>query len=323
MACSRPYAFLPLLTLFFLLECGWSFDRKLQPFFEAHCLDCHDDLSQKGGLNLYELSTDLKEEATYAQWLRIYDRVALGEMPPPKKPRPTSSAKQDFAQALAPALTQAHDRHKGTVLRRLNRQEYENTLNDLFGTHLDLVSLLPEDGKSHGFDNVGESLGMSMVQLERYLDASRQVLDAAIAKTEAPLEPQRLTLSYLETAEGKKHVGKHWGQAPDGSVLFFRKQGYPTGMLRGSGAHNGPGLYRVRISGYAYQSEDPITFHLGGTSFLRGSDKPTFGYHTFQPGPLQTVETLVRFPERYMLSIAPEGLSDDHNFIRTNGTRNY
>ena len=41
------------------------------------------------------------------------------------------------------------------MLRRLNRREYQNTLNDIFGTSLDLESMLPEDSRFHEFDNVG------------------------------------------------------------------------------------------------------------------------------------------------------------------------
>ncbi|MCA9070177.1 MAG: DUF1587 domain-containing protein, partial [Planctomycetaceae bacterium] len=118
-------------------------------FFKTHCYSCHAEGATEGGLDLSKLSSDLKEEKTLARWVRIYDRVREGEMPPPDADQPTAKERTNFLEDFGQPITQAHAAQKGTVLRRLNRQEYENTINDLFGTNLDLVSLLPEDGRSH------------------------------------------------------------------------------------------------------------------------------------------------------------------------------
>ena len=149
---------------------GWAFDKPTAAFLEAHCFDCHGDGAAKGGLDLEKLGRDLSDVATFVKWERIFDRVTAGEMPPKKMTdRPEAKELTAFRSALEPRLVQAHAAAKGTVLRRLNRREYENTMNDLFGTALELEDMLPEDGRSHEFDNVGEALGISMQHMQLYL----------------------------------------------------------------------------------------------------------------------------------------------------------
>jgi hypothetical protein len=61
---------------------------------------------------------------------------------------------------------------KGTVLRRLNRREYQNTINDLLGVKVNVIDSLPEDGRAQGFDNIGEALSISGIQMQRYMEAA-------------------------------------------------------------------------------------------------------------------------------------------------------
>ena len=59
-----------------------------------------------------------------------------------------------------------------TVMRRLNRFEYVNTLRDLLGLHtefFDPAADFPADAIEHGFDNIGEALTLSDYQLQAIL----------------------------------------------------------------------------------------------------------------------------------------------------------
>lgn len=299
-----------------------SFVDGLEPFFEKHCYGCHDDVSEKGGLDLFALPTDLSDEATYAKWERIFDRVADGDMPPEDKEPMTPGEKRIFGEVLAPHLVEAHATTKGTVLRRLNRTEYENTLNDLFGIRIEAAEMLPEDGRSGEFDTVGEALGLSMIQLQGYLDVAKLALDTAIADRLEKPEPTTVTASYAETRGAEKFIGNQWLKLPDDSVVFYQALGYPTGMLREASA-NTDGYYRVRITGYAYQSEKPITFSVGSTSFERAAKKPTWGYWTLAPGEPQTVEFTTWMEAKHMVEITPQGIYDEEYLIKKNGIENY
>src|SRR4051794_13091765 len=60
----------------------------VQAFLDRHCLECHESVTKKGGLDLTELASDLAAPQTFAQWVAVHDRVSAGEMPPKTKPRP-------------------------------------------------------------------------------------------------------------------------------------------------------------------------------------------------------------------------------------------
>src|SRR4051812_26450129 len=76
-------------------------------FFNKHCSDCHHATAKKSGLNLSALSRDLTDPETLRRWVRIYDRLADGEMPPKDAPQPDAAAKRAFLTSLAPRLIAA------------------------------------------------------------------------------------------------------------------------------------------------------------------------------------------------------------------------
>ncbi|MEM9704383.1 MAG: DUF1587 domain-containing protein, partial [Planctomycetota bacterium] len=203
-------------------------------FVNAHCTDCHAGEFAEAGLDFETLSADLADSATFAKWERVFDRIETGEMPPADYPQPSLADKRALLGPLSERLTRAHAAERETTLRRLNRSEYERTLNDLFGTNLDLAGLLPEDGRSHEFDNVGSALSVSATHLDRYIEAAGQVWDAAVVKELAPPRPEPVVASYADSREGEKFVGDVWRKLPDGAVARFGSGGYPSGMMRGA-----------------------------------------------------------------------------------------
>lgn len=298
-----------------------NFSYPLKPFFIKYCSDCHSDGTAEGGLDLSAIGADLSDERTIAAWIRIYDRVRVGEMPPKDATQPSEQHRETFTRLLGEPLTKAHAATKGTVLRRLNRREYQNTMNDMFGTHLDLIGMLPEDGRSHEFDNVGEALSISLVQMQRYLDAADRVLDAAIVNTVAKPESTTVRASYADTRGAEQWLGSKWLKREDGAVVFFTESGYPSGMLREATVRD-PGFYKVRVTGYAYQTDQPITFSIGATTFARGAEQPTFGYYSMPPGEPTTIEIQAWIESRYMIQVEPHGLTDRYE-IKNNGIKNY
>ncbi|NND99903.1 MAG: DUF1592 domain-containing protein, partial [Pirellulaceae bacterium] len=299
-----------------------DFRSALAPFFEKYCNDCHADGAAEGGFRLEAVGPDLSDEASFATWERVFDRVRTGEMPPPDASAVSDADRSNFIKRLGSPLHQTHAKSKGTVYRRLNRREYQNTLNDIFGSNLDLESMLPEDGRSHEFDNVGQSLSISMVHLQQYISAIDLVMESAIATSvDKPIVTVKHA-NYADTDEGKKHIGTAWKKLDDGAVVFFRELGYPSGMLRTANT-NQPGWYKIRVTGYAYQSDKPITFAIGATTFQRGAERPTFAYQSMPPGDPTTVEIDAWIDSRYMVEITPWGIADETNAIRENGIDGY
>jgi hypothetical protein len=287
----------------------------LSEILEVHCYDCHGDGARKGGLAINELSGKLDDPAVFAKWELIYDRVGKGEMPPAKvKERPTREERASIYRNLGQALVTQHAHEKGTVLRRLNRREYENAMNDLFGTNLKLEEMLPEDGRSHEFDVVGEALGVSMIHLQRYLEAAGLVFDAAIAKTSEAPKPQLIECRYRES-EVERTTGKGARRLEDGALVRFSSSGLSGGHLR-EGSTPRPGMYRVRVTGYAYQSDKPVAVSISGESYAAGSEKPQIGFASFPPGKPTTVEVHAWLERNYMLRINPYGIFDPDHYTR-------
>jgi hypothetical protein len=174
-----------------LLAAGLSsgaadFGRPNQQFLEKHCLECHDADAKKGGLDLTALRFEPANSTNFNKWVLVHDRIANAEMPPPKKPRPETSAREAFTKSLASFLVSAEQQRiqqEGRATRRrLNRYEYENALRDLLSAPwLQIRDSLPEDGEADRFNKVGEALDMSHVQMARYLAAADYALRQAMA----------------------------------------------------------------------------------------------------------------------------------------------
>jgi hypothetical protein len=105
-----------------------DFRQPLNAFFTRFCTDCHADGANEGGLDLDLLGEDLSDAATFAQWERVFDRVRDKEMPPEDLEQPSLQDRASFTDLLGKPLNEAHALNKGSVLRRLNRREYQNTL---------------------------------------------------------------------------------------------------------------------------------------------------------------------------------------------------
>lgn len=250
-------------------------------FFKKHCNDCHGGGTAEGGLSLDKLKYDLADRKNYAVWERVHDRIQLGEMPPKDMTQPTADEKNGLLGTLGTDLLVSHEKRKGTVLRRLNRIEYENTLRDLLGIDVSVKEMLPEDSIFNNLDNIGEALGMSDVQLEQYIAASSKSLDDLFTRTNRP-EQQTLDV-YLE--DPKKPTPLDYDLKKLDRTLFFvmmREDGtqiiFHTAdsvhALRTAGVNKEgksytsewrapeDGDYRLTMDAYAYQSPAPMNFSI-------------------------------------------------------------
>lgn len=201
----------PLSTLFLVLALGTVPSVGATPpvsvraFLERHCLECHDSETRKGGLDLEHLPFEPDVPTHHTRWVALFDRVAEGDMPPPRKPRPSEADRDGFLGTLTTELAQADlrrsQREGRTVQRRLNRYEYENALRDLFDAPwLQLRESLPEDGLAHRFNKSGERLDVSHVQMARYLSTAEEAMRQVIAGG-APV-PATRTVRYRTRDEG-------------------------------------------------------------------------------------------------------------------------
>ena len=284
-------------------------------YLTKHCFGCHRGATRQGNLDLAELLVGGTDIAAYKTWVKVVDRVSAGEMPPPGAVPPSATDTRGFLSALGGELKVQHAASKGRALRRLNRREYQNTIDDLLGVHVDVVSLLPEDGRAHGFDTVAEALSISGVQMQRYMEAAEAALNAAL---QPDVRPRTVSETFtLESERNREHLGVQWLKRPDGSIVVFNDGGYPSTQIPGFRA-SAPGLHRVRISGYGYQIDEPVAFSVIAGTFNRGGDQEIRGFYELPPNKPSVVELSVLLRAGDGLKIGPVGLNgpDGHSPIR-------
>ncbi len=171
----------------------------VRSFVSAQCSACHNAKLKQGKLDLTSLAFEPSQADNFAIWAKIHDRVRDGEMPPMASPTLTKAAKDGFWASLsAPLIAADRARYAASgrsVIRRLNRQEYENTLRDLLGAPwLQIQDMLPEDGISAKFNKSGEALDVSHVHMNQYLAAADYALREVLPKTAA--KPVSVTTRY-------------------------------------------------------------------------------------------------------------------------------
>lgn len=156
-----------------LLPTCWSLQASTpipeRPFqiLDNYCLSCHDDVEFKGEINLDTLAIDWNTPEATQLWKRVIRAVEEGEMPPEKKKQPSDAERVELAAWLDTQLSK-YEPIGGSEIRRLNRREYQHTINDLFGINYQLPTGFPQDNEAHGFDNQAEALTLSGALMESY-----------------------------------------------------------------------------------------------------------------------------------------------------------
>ncbi|MDF1858828.1 MAG: DUF1592 domain-containing protein [Verrucomicrobiales bacterium] len=175
-------------------------------FVAGHCLECHDNDVQKGGLN-FESLLDKGKEGEVDTWERILRQIDARQMPPLGKDRPGEEEYSNAAASLTGELDaivqESPNPGRTDSLRRLTRTEYGNAIRDLLGLDVDVKELLPADEASDGFDNVtvGE---LSPSLLDRYLSAAQKISRLAVG---IPLsQPDSRTIRIRPDITQEHHI---------------------------------------------------------------------------------------------------------------------
>ena len=158
-------------------EASLSFDKELLPMLQDRCMDCHDAEMKKGDVDFDLLLKPGALRHDLRLWGKVREQLRAGTMPPkPKSP---------LDPALRDTMLRWIQRNEEAVLampatqpgparsRRLNREEYGNTLRDLLGIAKRPGDGFPADGAGgEGFANSADTLMLSPLLIEKHLDAA-------------------------------------------------------------------------------------------------------------------------------------------------------
>jgi len=153
---------------------GVSGDAALT-LFKSSCVKCHGkDGNLKGELNLLEIKTAEQLTGNLAQLKTIIEVLNASEMPPEKEPRlkpETRAAAVDELQKLLREATTGAD-FAPTPMRRMNRFQYNNAVQDLFRLKVSVFPL-PEKMMSDQSGYFAKALGPEKKMPESVTVSSR------------------------------------------------------------------------------------------------------------------------------------------------------
>ncbi len=249
----------------------------IRTFLGTYCAECHGPEKQKAERRFDQLALPVVKADTLLEIQDIIDQLNLGEMPPEKAkkhpaPAEVAAVVAHLTQLAADAQTRLASTGGQTVLRRLNRREYLNTVSDLFALNLamfDPTTKFPRDQSVQHMDNIGDALKTSGYLLAQYVDAADQIVEKALSTPQPPAEhtwrftdnfQQQPELRYshgrvqnfrymclYESAQSTQHEGAY------GPLLAFA-QGVPA-----------DGTYEIRVKAEAKNRQHPYDQKIFGT----------------------------------------------------------
>ncbi|MCH2207632.1 MAG: DUF1592 domain-containing protein [Lentisphaerales bacterium] len=164
--------------------------KELTAFLNDYCIQCHGPKKSKADFRVDQLR--IIENASQAEeWQLVLDNLHLGEMPPEDEKQADTKLINKVTEWIEKELSRARKVLKGhtgeVVLRRLNRFEYDNTIEDLFGVQGSFTDSFPEDAQEDGFDNNGAALMLSTAQIQAYMSSAEKVLNKTIKTGQRPV----------------------------------------------------------------------------------------------------------------------------------------
>nr|CAA9298369.1 Protein of unknown function DUF1592 [uncultured Armatimonadetes bacterium] len=223
-----------------------SYEKHVAPLVQKYCTGCHGAKSPAAELSLVGYKNAASVLKAHGVWEKVSGNMSAGHMPPAGTPQPTQAERDLVVGWIDATISQAYcdlDDPGRVTMRRLNREEYNNTVRDLVGIDLRPADEFPSDDVGYGFDNIGDVLTISPLLMDKYLLAAEKVAKAAIQAPETQSKPVRFPGSRLDG---------------DGGADFAETGGRLLGTERGDVgvAYEFPraGEYTVRIGAFAQQA---------------------------------------------------------------------
>jgi len=244
-----------LIALLLVLAAGTStradnlnqrFKDAVQPLLARYCFDCHSDDYAEADLSLEQFKSAPEVRDERARWLRVQNQLQASSMPPDDAEQPSEAERKLLLEWIDQTINQVDCSgpvYPGHVtLRRLNRNEYRNTVRDLLGIDYEPASDFPADDVGYGFDNIGDVLSLPPLLMEKYLAAAQEISERAIV---TPPDP-----ALQDQIEGQDLQGD--GSPRGGVARSFSSNGEAFAQLD----IPADGLYELRVTAAADQAGD-------------------------------------------------------------------
>jgi len=178
-----------------------KFDSDIAPVFNKYCVGCHSGAQPKGDIMLKFKDED-DARSRMASNDEFWDKVSTmvkGDLMPPAsvKNRPSEGERKLLTDWIAnDVLSIGGKPDPGPVIvHRLNNREYANTIRELLylPASYDPTADFPADERGDGFDNNSDTLTISPVLVEHYLEAAEN----SVHRSFKPTNEERGVLSEV------------------------------------------------------------------------------------------------------------------------------
>ena len=149
----------------------------------AYCGDCHANGANEGGVVLDKIFDVQSTGRSIALWERAIKQLRHDLMPPREEDQPADAevaAVEAWVKSSVFKIDPAKPDPGHVIVRRLNREEYRNTIKDLMGYEVDTNLMFPPDDTGHGFDNIADVLTLSPLLLEKYINSATEIVEARV-----------------------------------------------------------------------------------------------------------------------------------------------
>ncbi len=177
---------------------------RLEPFLQEYCISCHGPDKQRGQVRFDEAAWHVTNGDTAQRWQDVLDQLNGGDMPPEDEKQPSGAELGEILDVLTGSILQARKMltdHGGEIsMRRLNRREYAETIDDLFGFQVP-AEMIPDDGEAATFDTVGAEQFFTSSHFEKYLELGREIASVGLTWAARPRSEVKTT-----RREAEEHV---------------------------------------------------------------------------------------------------------------------
>ena len=172
------------------------YDRDVQSFLTRYCFDCHGNGANEGNVDIgtFLQRDDFQQDTRF--WDRLLRNIRAGVMPPADMEQPSKEEVAQFADWIKSDvfnIDQANSDPGPALIRRINRNEYQNTIRDLMGYHFQTDQLFPADDTGYGFDNNAAALNVSQILIEKYLKAAEEIVAATVPMVSREVKRDRVS----------------------------------------------------------------------------------------------------------------------------------
>jgi hypothetical protein len=235
----------------------------LMPFLRDHCMDCHDGQQGEGGFDLHQIKAsdfaDLGQGQNLDAWVRVFDRVNQGEMPPQESGEIDEVEKQDFLERAYEAIDRAESGKHASLgrvrARRLTRDQLQSTLCDLLSIDIPLAQLIPEEQRTDGFRNISDAQSMSHYYLEDHLRVVDAALDEAFGRVGSSPSRVVIDLPASRIADKRKGQRNREPELRQGAAVVWSGGVSFYGRISSSRIEQA-GWYRITLNASAVKSPD-------------------------------------------------------------------